>query len=390
MTAMRASPSILPLRFDGVGLDIDGRTIVAGVDLIVPARSTVVLLGPNGAGKSMLLRLAHGLAAPTSGRIVWNADDGRRAGVKRHAMVFQKPVMLRRSVVANLTHALAAAGALDIVKIATSGDLSQKNNTPLSEEKGGKAQFAKEIEDALLAGQIDCAVHSLKDMPPVQPPGLEIASILPREDVRDAFFSLKGGSIMDLPQGAVFGTSSPRRAAMVLSLRPDLKIVTFRGNVDTRLKKLADGEADATLLAMAGLNRLGRTHLATKILEPEEMLPAASQGAIGIEIRENDIAARALVAGVHCAVSGLRVAAERAFIQGMGGSCRTPLAALMGVPDPSGRARFDVWAATEDGRVAKNLSYMMTVLHLGDAERLGAVAATDMQSTLRDAAKGAA
>ncbi len=111
MTAMRASPSILPLRFDGVGLDIDGRTIVAGVDLIVPARSTVVLLGPNGAGKSMLLRLAHGLAAPTSGRIVWNADDGRRAGVKRHAMVFQKPVMLRRSVVANLTHALAAAGA---------------------------------------------------------------------------------------------------------------------------------------------------------------------------------------------------------------------------------------------------------------------------------------
>lgn len=277
--------------------------------------------------------------------------------------------------------ALSAPGATQVVVIATSGDLSQKANTPLSEEKGGKAQFAKEIEDALLSGEIDCAVHSLKDMPPVQPAGLGIAAVLPREDVRDAFFSFKARTIADLPQGAVFGTSSPRRAAILLAQRPDLKIVTFRGNVDTRLKKLEAGEVDATLLAMAGLCRLGKTALVTKILEPEEMLPAASQGAIGIEIRLDDDVTRALVEGTHCLETGLRVTAERAYIEGMGGSCRTPLAALAQPRDPQGRARLDVLSAAEDGTNLKQLSFVMPVLSEGDASRLGAHAAQEMRQS---------
>lgn len=276
---------------------------------------------------------------------------------------------------------LSAPGALQVVVITTSGDMSQKANTPLSEEKGGKAQFAKEIEDALLSGEIDCAVHSLKDMPPVQPPGLCIAAVLPREDARDAFFSFKAQTIADLPQGAVFGTSSPRRAAIVLAQRPDLKIVTFRGNVDTRLKKLEAGEVDATLLAMAGLCRLGKTALVTKILEPEDMLPAASQGAIGIEIRQGDEAARGLVETVHCFETGLRVTAERAYIEGMGGSCRTPLAAFMQPRDPQGRARFDVLSADEDGKNLKRLSFVMPVLSDSDARRLGLQAAQEMRQS---------
>ncbi|MDD9900094.1 MAG: hydroxymethylbilane synthase [Alphaproteobacteria bacterium] len=274
---------------------------------------------------------------------------------------------------------LKADGAIEIVKISTLGDRTQAANTPLPEDGGGKAYFAKEIEAALLDGAIDCAVHSLKDMPAILPEGLVIPCVLPREDPRDVFFARDAKTIEDLPEGAVVGTTSPRRGAFLLAMRPDLKIVTFRGNVGTRLKKLEDGVVDATLLAVAGLNRLGLSHLAKNILDPAVMLPAAAQGAIGIEVREDDAALRDMIAPAHCAVTELRVTAERAFLEVMDGSCRTPLAALMEAPDPEGRARFDVAAANPDGTGLKKLSYLMSVQHVGDAERLGRHAGKEMR-----------
>lgn len=263
----------------------------------------------------------------------------------------------------------------EIVTITTSGDRIQ--DRPLS-EAGGKGLFTKEIEDALLAGEIDCAVHSMKDMPTQLPVGLIIPCLLPREDVRDAFFSLKAKTLADLPQGSVVGTSSLRRQAIILAKRPDLKVVTFRGNVGTRLKKLEEGVVDATLLAVAGLNRLGQSHLIQSILEPEVMLPAVAQGAVGIEVRENDRATQKLLEAVHCYTTELRVTAERSFLTVMDGSCRTPLAALMGVPDPHYRARFDALKAEPDGSRVREVSYMMNVTNPAEAKALGETAARDL------------
>ena len=189
-----------------------------------------------------------------------------------------------RDLLAGTRPELAAEGALEIVVIKTTGDKVQ--DRPLS-EIGGKGLFTKEIEEALIEGGIDIAVHSMKDMPTVLPGGLEIPTILEREDPRDAFFTRDGtNSLSALPQGALIGTASLRRQAQVLLARPDLRVTNFRGNVDTRLRKLHEGEVDATLLAVAGLKRLGRELPA--ILSPEEMLPAVAQGAVGIELRSDD------------------------------------------------------------------------------------------------------
>lgn len=267
----------------------------------------------------------------------------------------------------------------EVVKIMTSGDRIQ--DRPLS-EAGGKGLFTKEIEDALLAGEIDCAVHSMKDMPTVLPEGLCIPCLLPREDVRDAFFSRHAGSLDDLPKGSVVGTSSLRRQALVLARRPDLKVVTFRGNVGTRLKKLEEGVVDATLLAVAGLKRLGQESLVKNILEPEIMLPAVAQGAVGIEVRENDIEMKNILSSVHCHVTELRVTAERAFLAVMDGSCKTPIAALMQVPDPQGRAKLDVLVARTDGSDVRKASYIMQVGDVLEAERLGRRAGVELRADL--------
>jgi len=275
---------------------------------------------------------------------------------------------------------LRAPGAIEIVTITTTGDRIQ--DRPLS-EAGGKGLFTKEIEEALLDGSIDCAVHSMKDMPTQLPDGLSIPCLLPRDDVRDAFFSLTAKTLDDLPKGAVVGTSSLRRQAIVLARRPDLQVVTFRGNVGTRLKKLSEGAVDATLLAVAGLNRLGQQHLIQHILEPDVMLPAVAQGAVGIEVRENDAATKKLLEPVHCHVTELRVTAERAFLAVMDGSCRTPLAALLTVPDPEGRARFDALSATPDGSRVEKVSYLMTVRTPYDAQKLGESAGHDLQEKMR-------
>ena len=215
--------------------------------------------------------------------------------------------------------------AFEIVVIQTAGDRIQDRPLRLV---GGKGLFVREIEDRLLDGSIDIAVHSMKDMPTVQPDGLLLDTYLSREDVRDAFISNTAKTITDLPTGCRVGTSSLRRRAQLLHIRPDLEVVEFRGNVQTRLKKLTDGVADCTFLAMAGLNRLDMSNIATMAIEPSLMLPAVAQGAIGIERRESDKVAAKFLEPIHHIETGQRLVAERAFLKELDGSCETPIAGL--------------------------------------------------------------
>jgi hydroxymethylbilane synthase len=218
---------------------------------------------------------------------------------------------------------LEPEATVEIVVIKTTGDTVQDRTLA---EIGGKGLFTKEIEEALLDGRIDAAVHSMKDMPTWLPEGLAIGAVLPREDPRDALFSACGDSLAALPRGAVVGTASLRRQAQVLLARPDVKVVPFRGNVQTRLRKLAEGEVDATLLAVAGLKRLGMAERITAVLEPEVMLPAVAQGAIGVETRADDAETSGFLEALNDRTSALRVAAERACLEVLDGSCRTPIA----------------------------------------------------------------
>ncbi|MBL4750410.1 MAG: hydroxymethylbilane synthase [Amylibacter sp.] len=213
----------------------------------------------------------------------------------------------------------------EVVVIKTTGDRIQ--DRPLG-EIGGKGLFTKEIEEALLDGSIDLAVHSMKDMPVEQPAGLVLDCYLPREDVRDAFVSLKYKSIADLPKGAKLGSSSLRRRAQILHMRPDINVVEFRGNVQTRLRKLDEGVADATFLAMAGLNRLGNAHIAQSAVDVDEILPAVAQGAIGIERHADNADIHAMLSAIADKDTATRLAAERAFLQALDGSCQTPIAGL--------------------------------------------------------------
>ncbi len=218
-----------------------------------------------------------------------------------------------------------APEAAPILKYVSTGDMNL--TAPLA-DVGGKGLFTKEIEEALLSGEARFAVHSMKDMPAESPPGLVTAAIPAREDPRDVFISFMAPTPWDLPQGARVGTASLRRAAQLLARRPDLKIVTLRGNVGTRLDKLERGEADATMLALAGLNRLDMEDHATAILAPDEMLPAIGQGALCVQTREDDKEAREIAASFNCARTSACVAIERAFLAGLDGSCRMPIAGL--------------------------------------------------------------
>ncbi len=245
-----------------------------------------------------------------------------RIGTRGSALALAQAHEVRARLMA--AHGLPEA-AFAVVVIKTTGD--RILDRPLK-EIGGKGLFTREIEAALAEGEIDIAVHSMKDMPTIQPPGLIIDTILPREDPRDGFVSLAGQSLRDLPAGALIGTSSLRRRAQVLLRRPDLRPVEFRGNVQTRLAKLRDGVADATFLAIAGLRRLGLDDLARNSVSPDDMLPAIAQGAIGVERRQDDARIAALLAPVDCPDSRVRVMAERAFLAGLDGSCETPIAGL--------------------------------------------------------------
>ncbi len=229
--------------------------------------------------------------------------------------------------------------AFRICVIKVTGD--QILDKPLR-EIDGKGLFTREIEEALLAGSIDIAVHSTKDMPVEQPAGLIMDTYLPREDVRDAFVSLNHKSLADLPDGAVVGTSSTRRRAQLAAGFPKLKVVEFRGNVQTRLKKLGDGVADATFLATAGLRRLGMDDVPYHPIDPDDMLPAIAQGAIGIERREDDSRAADFLAAIHDAPTGQRLAAERTLLAGLDGSCETPIGGLAEIVDGGLRLRGEI------------------------------------------------
>jgi hydroxymethylbilane synthase len=272
--------------------------------------------------------------------------------------------------------ALAAAHGFPAERIAlevirTSGDRIQ--DRPLS-EAGGKGLFTKEIEEALAAGAIDLAVHSSKDMPTVLPPGLVLAAFLPREDPRDAFVSRKAASLAELPHGATVGTASLRRQAMVKLRRSDVSVVPLRGNVETRLRRLDEGVADATLLALAGLKRLGLADKATAVLDVDRFLPAVGQGAIGIEARAGDERTRKLLAAVNHADTAVALAAERAFLAVLDGSCRTPIAGHATVA--AGRLRFRGMVVKPDGSEAHETEREGPAR---DAERLGADAGTELR-----------
>ena len=272
--------------------------------------------------------------------------------------------------------ALAAAHGFDPEQIAievirTSGDRIQ--DRPLA-DVGGKGLFTKEIEEALAADTIDLAVHSSKDMPTVLPPGLVLSAFMEREDPRDVFISRKAKSIAGLPRGATVGTASLRRQAMVKRKRPDLTIVPLRGNVETRLRKLDEGVADATLLALAGLKRLGLADAATAVLDVNEFLPAVGQGAIGIETRADDARTCELLAAINHADTFSALGAERAFLAVLDGSCRTPIGGHATIS--GGRLRFRGMVVKPDGSEAFEATREGNVR---DAEKLGADAGAELK-----------
>ncbi|MCZ6859388.1 MAG: hydroxymethylbilane synthase [Alphaproteobacteria bacterium] len=267
---------------------------------------------------------------------------------------------------------LAEPGALKIKIISTTGDKVQ--DRPLA-EIGGKGLFTKEIEEALLDSRIDLAVHSMKDVETVLPKGLRIAAILPREDPRDVLIAGDAMHLADLRQGARVGTASLRRRAQLLALRPDLEVTPFRGNVDTRLRKLADGVVDATILALAGLRRLGREGYESRAIAIEEMLPAVAQGAVGIECRESDEDVMALLAGLEDAPSAREIACERALLVALDGSCHTPIAGLARAAGD--QLELSALIATPDG---VSIHRARRTGSIADAEALGRDAGIELRA----------
>ena len=262
--------------------------------------------------------------------------------------------------------------AFEIVVIKTTGD--KVLDRPLK-EIGGKGLFTREIEEDLLSGAIDIAVHSMKDMPVLQPEGLLLDCYLPREDVRDAFVSLEFDSLDALPAGTKVGSSSLRRRAQLTARRPDLEVVEFRGNVQTRMKKLEDGVAGATFLAQAGLNRLGMADVARSAISPEDMLPAVAQGAIGIERRANDPRTAEMLVAIHDRDTGIRLAAERAFLAGLDGSCETPIAGLAEIDGPMLRLRGEILRPDGSEVLSEDRS-----APIAEAAKLGADMARDLHA----------
>jgi hydroxymethylbilane synthase len=300
-----------------------------------------------------------------------------RIGTRASKLALTQAGIVQRQIAAALgAPAGDAEQVAPLVPITTTGDRVQDRRLL---EIGGKVLFTKEIEEALAAGRIDCAVHSLKDMPAELPPGLVIGAIPQREDPRDVFISHKAASLAALPQGAVLGSASLRRQAQSLFQRPDLQLVNFRGNVDTRLAKLEAGEADATLLALAGLNRLGLAHLATAILDPVEQPPAPGQGALAIEVRAEDADAPWLAALTH-RPSAIAVAAERGALTALEGSCKTAVGAharivgsalklIVEALTPDGTQRFRREGETDIGGADGEGLARVLGMRLGEAVR---------------------
>lgn len=261
--------------------------------------------------------------------------------------------------------------AFEIVVLSTKGD--RVTDRPLA-EIGGKGLFTEELEEQLSDGRLDLAVHSSKDMPTALPEGLGLVAFLKREDVRDAFIGRAAPRLADLPHNAVVGSSSLRRQALIRRLRPDLSVITFRGQVETRLRKLDEGQVDATLLAHAGLKRLGNTAVITELLDPESFPPAPGQGAICIEARTGDERIAALLAPINHADTQGALTCERAFLGALDGSCRTPIAGLARISE--GRVSFYGMILTPDGSVWHDIR---TDGPVGDAAQLGADAGAEVR-----------
>ncbi len=272
-----------------------------------------------------------------------------------------------RDLLAATYPSLADPDAIEIVALTTTGDKVQ--DRPLS-EVGGKGVFTKELDEALFDGRIDVGVHSMKDVPTWLPDGLVLPCMLAREDVRDVMVSPRYASFADMPAGSVVGTTSLRRQAQVLARYPELKVVIFRGNVQTRLRKLDEGEADATLLALAGLNRLDMAHVAAAVLEPHDLLPAVGQGAIGMTCRADDAATIETVAALDHGETSVCVNAERAMLDVLDGSCKTPIAGLARLSDDGLSLHIRGLVAEADGT------------QIWTAERTGSIA--DSESLGRD------
>ena len=283
-----------------------------------------------------------------------------RIGTRGSPLALAQAAIVRNRLIAT---GRIEAGAIETIVIRTSGDRIQDRSLA---DIGGKGLFTKEIEEALLERRVDLAVHSLKDLPAWMPAGLCLASVLPRADPRDALLSPVADSIASLPRGARIGTSSPRRRALLLHRRPDLEIIDFRGNVGTRLAKLEAGAVDGTLLAMAGMARLG-IEAERHPIDPRDMLPAACQGAIGIEAREDDAETMAICAAIGDEPTAIAIRAERAFLATLDGSCRTPIAALAMLHGTE--VVLDGLVAQPDGSVVVRHAERAPI---ADAARLGA------------------
>ena len=255
-------------------------------------------------------------------------------------------------------------GKIDIVKIKTTGDLNQ--NKALH-ELGGKGMFSKEIDRAMLKGDIDIAVHSLKDVETILPNGISLVAVLKREDPRDAMLSQCVSSLSELSKGSIIGTSSLRRQSQILSLYPHLKCVLFRGNIQTRLEKLKNNEVDATFLALAGLNRLGMSEHATEIFDPEIILPAVSQGTIGITCRANDLEIKNILSLINHEKTMTTVKCERSMLESLDGTCKTPIGGLAEIQD-DGNIFLRGMVAYEDGSKVFKTSRKG---HAEDAEQIG-------------------
>jgi hydroxymethylbilane synthase len=251
-------------------------------------------------------------------------------------------------LVAALLAAARPEAALSTQVLSTAGDRTQESGEPLP-EIGGKGLFTAELERALLEGEIDVAVHSLKDLPTEDAAGVVVGAVTSREDVRDCLVARSAGSLSDLADGAVVGTSSLRRSAQLAALRPDLEIRSIRGNVDTRIRKVEAGEYDAALLAAAGIRRLGLDSAVSEWLSPATMLPAPGQGALAIQCRADDVAMRTLLADLDDPAARAETTAERAFLEALGGGCAAPVAALA-VTTTTPRVRLQGLVASVDGR----------------------------------------
>ena len=270
-------------------------------------------------------------------------------------------------------HADLLPAQVEIKVIRTTGDNEQQR---LLSEIGGKGLFTKEIEDALLAGEIDLAVHSMKDMPTQLPDGLVIICLLERQDPRDTLICAHAASLSELAKGAVVGSASLRRQALLLRARPDLKIAVLRGNVETRLAKVDHGKLDATVLAVAGLHRLGLEARAAKIIPVTEMLPAVAQGAIGIEARCNDTAIANLLAPLNHLPTEYAVRCERAFLAALDGSCRTPIAALAEISADGGLNLHGLIVRPDGSELFEALRSGSA----GDGERMGRDAGEELRA----------